>query len=234
MAIPVSINNGEATALITQYCTAWYCACEMVNLFEGDHILVHAAAGGVGTAIIQLAKKRGCIIFGTAGADEKMDYLRELGVDYPINYRKSDFAAEVKKVRGSKGVDVIFDPVGGTNYSKGKKILAYGGRMVNYGVSERSKNKAGVLADLKLAFNFGFLHPVVLLIKSQGMIGVNMLKIGDYQPRVLQRCLQKVTALAEKGEIKPHICAVYKSTDIAEAHQLLESRKSIGKIVVEW
>ncbi|MBL4577282.1 MAG: zinc-binding dehydrogenase [Flavobacteriales bacterium] len=206
----------------------------MVNLFEGDHVLIHAAAGGVGTALIQLAKYKGCIIYGTAGSDEKLDYLRDLGVDFPINYRKKDFAVEIKSLRGTDGIDVVFDPVGGTNYKKSRKLLAHGGRIVSYGVSERSGKKGGIFADLKLVFNFGFLHPIMFLMNSQSTIGVNMLRIGDHQPDVLKRCLEGVVQLSEKGVLKPHLGGTFSVRRIDEAHELLGSRKSIGKIVIEW
>jgi len=232
--IPENTTTSEATALTTQYGTAYYCAYEMVSLFKGDHVLIHAAAGGVGTALIQLAKHKGCIVYGTAGSDEKLEYLKKIGVDFPINYRKQDFEEEIKKLRGKEGIDVIFDPVGGTNYKKGRKILSHGGRIVSYGVSERSGKKWGILSDIKLMLNFGFLHPVFLLMKSQGAIGVNMLRIGDHKPDTLKRCLDGVISLVREEVLKPHIGGTFKSNEIAQAHELLESRKSIGKIVVEW
>ncbi|MBL4755349.1 MAG: zinc-binding dehydrogenase [Flavobacteriales bacterium] len=232
--IPTGFSMLEATALPTQYGTAHYCAYEMVNLFEGDHVLIHAAAGGVGTALIQLAKNKGCIIYGTAGSAEKLDYLRTMGVDFPINYRKTDFYNEIKSLRGNEGLDVIFDPIGGTNYKKSRKLLAHGGRIVSYGVSERSGKKGGILADLKLVFDFGFLHPIMFLLNSTGTIGVNMLRIGDHQPNTLKRTLKGVVQLSEDGVLKPHIGGTFPVDKIDEAHELLGSRNSIGKIVIEW
>ena len=228
------MENGIAVALATQYCTAYYCAYEQVNLFEGDHVLIHAAAGGVGTALIQLAKRKGCVIYGTVGSDEKLDYLKQQGVDYPINYLKSDFVSEIQKIRKDGNIDVIFDSVGGITFKKGRKILGNGGRIVFYGAAERSGGKKGILADLKLVFNFGWVHPLALFLKSQGMIGVNMLRIADHRPHVMQRCLKNVVDLATKGDILPHIGGVFKVEEIARAHEFLESRKSIGKIVIEW
>ncbi|MFH1320386.1 MAG: zinc-binding dehydrogenase [Bacteroidota bacterium] len=232
--IPEEMENGVAVALATQYCTAYYCAYEMVNLDEGDRVLVHAAAGGVGIAIIQLAKRKGCIIYGTAGSDEKLEFLKEQGVNHPINYRRSDFAGEIMKIRKGEGMDVIFDSVGGTTFNKSKKILASGGRMVCYGAAERSGGRGGILSDLRLAFSYGFLHPLGLLMKSQGVIGVNMLRIADNHPHVMQRCFKNVVDLTIRGEIKPHVGGVYNVREIADAHNFLESRRSIGKIVVEW
>lgn len=108
--IPVSetISAGEATALATQYSTAYYCAEEVTTLHEGDHVLIHAAAGGVGTALVQMARNKGCIIYGTASAG-KMKHLEEQGVNFPVNYREIDFAKAIQAIAGKRGVDVIFD-----------------------------------------------------------------------------------------------------------------------------
>ena len=232
--IPANSSMVEAAAIPTQLGTAYYCAYEMVNMFEGDHVLIHAAAGGVGIALVQLAKDKGCVVYGTAGSDKKLEILRDLGVDYPINYRKSDFVQEIKAIRGDKGLDIVFDPVGGTSYKRSRKMLAHGGRIVSFGVSERSGKKGGILADLKLVFDFGFLHPIMFIMESKGTIGVNMLRIGDHKPDTLKRCLEGVVKLIGDGVLKPHIGGTFKADQIAEAHDLLGSRNSIGKIVIEW
>ena len=228
--LPENITNGEAVALATQYCTAYFSACEMVNLHEGDNILIHAAAGGVGTALIQLAKEKGCIIYGTAGSQEKLDYLKTQGVDYSINYRKEDFAEHIQKLNVK--MDVIFDPVGGTSFKRDKTILAHGGRIICFGGSERSSG--GIVQTLKFVLGFGFMSPIGLLMKSQSIIGVNMLRIADSKPRVLQRVINAVVELYKQGKIKPHVGGNFQASQIAEAHAFLENRKSIGKIVVEW
>jgi NADPH:quinone reductase-like Zn-dependent oxidoreductase len=225
--LPETISNGEAVALATQYCTAYFSAYNMGNIQEGEKILVHAAAGGVGTAVIQLAKLRGCEIYGTAGSEEKIDYLKKLGVDHPINYRSSDFSEVIRDE-----IDVIFDPIGGSSFKRGKKMLAQGGRILCYGGAERSGG--GLVSTLKFVWNFGFFTPIALLMKSQGIIGINMLRIADNKPLVLQKTMQNVVQLYKDGKIKPHIGASFKSEEIGKAHAFLESRKSIGKIVVEW
>lgn len=227
VVLPDSIPNGEAAALATQYCTAYFAAINMANIQKGEKILVHAAAGGVGTAVIQLAKLKGCEIYGTAGSDEKLNYLKELGVHYPINYRKVDFAEVI-----NDKIDVIFDPVGGSSFKRGKKLLAHGGRILCYGGAERSGG--GFIKTLKFVWDFGFFTPIALLIKSQGIIGVNMLRIAVNKPFVLQQVMQDVVKLAHEGKLKPHVGGVYKAMQIADAHEFFESRKSVGKIIVEW
>ncbi len=232
--VPDQMDNGVACALATQYCTAYYAGCEMVNLQKGDHVLIHAAAGGVGIGLVQLAKLKGCVIYGTAGNNEKINFLKSIGVDHPINYNTSDFSEEIKKIRGEKGLDVVFDSIGGSVFSKSRGLLSFGGRIVGYGAAERSGKSGGVFADLKLLFGFGFLNAAFLLMSSRGVIGVNMLRIADHKPDVLQRCLENVVALFSTGKIQPHVGGRFNASEITLAHQLLESRKSIGKIVVEW
>ena len=231
--LPDEMSAGVALALATQYCTAWFAAEEMINLHEGDHVLVNAAAGGVGIALVQIAKRKKCIVYGTCGSDEKIDFLKKLGVDFPINYNKKDFSEEIKKLRGKQGLDVVFDSVGGSNFKKGMKLLSHGGRIVGYGAAERV-NSTRLFATLNLALSFGIFSPIMLLMKSQAIIGVNMLRIAESKPEALERCLRKVMDLTLSGELKPHIGGIFSADKISDAHSFLESRKSIGKIVVEW
>lgn len=233
-AIPDEMNNGIAAALSTQYCTAYHAAYDMANVQEGEYVLIHAAAGGVGIALIQLAKRKGCTIIGTAGSEEKLKFLKELGVDYVINYREKDFAVEIPKLLGDKKPDVIFDPVGGKSFKKGRSLLNIGGRIVGYGASDQLNRKKNFFSGIKLILDFGFLHPVGLIINSSGVLGVNMLKIADFKPGVLQRSLKNVVDLALKNEIHPVVGKEFKASEIGQAHEYFESRKSIGKIVLHW
>jgi NADPH:quinone reductase-like Zn-dependent oxidoreductase len=235
-ATPIDENMdvGVAAALPTQGCTAYYMAEEMVRLHAGDHVLVHAAAGGVGTLLVQLCKRRGCVVYGTAGSDDKLGLLRELGVDHPINYRKADFAAEVKRLRGAAGLDVIFDSIGGSTTRSGMALLGSGGRMVGFGAADHTPGALQPLRSLRFALSFGLPHPVLLLMRSRAFIGVNMLRIADDRPLVLQRCLQAMVELARNGDIRAIIGGRFPASRLAEAHALLESRNSTGKIVVTW
>ncbi len=227
-------NPSEATALATQYCTAWYGAKHLVHLMEGDKVLIHAAAGGVGTALVQIAKNAGCTVFGTAGSEAKLDYLRSIGVDHPINYREKDFVASIRSILGKDRLDVAFDPVGGKNFRKSFSLLGSGGRVVSFGASAWSDTKGNLLDKLKLAYGFGIYHPVVLLMKSKSIIGLNMLRIAEDKPQLLQRIMQEVYEEYQSGRLKPHVGATYPLNQTAEAHSFLEKRQSIGKVVVSW
>lgn len=230
------MDYATATALATQYGTAYFCAEYVTRLHKGEHVLIQAAAGGVGTALVQLAKRRGCIVYGTAGSDEKIGYLRQLGVDYPINYREEEFDAFIQKKLGKDGaLDVVFDSLGGSAVKRARKLLRKGtGRIVCYGVASRSGKGKGILGDLKLVAGFGFMPLVELLLKSQGVIGVNMLRVADHRPEALQYCIQSVVDLVQQGELKPTVGGRYSIDQLNEAHNYLEGRQSIGKIAVHW
>jgi NADPH2:quinone reductase len=234
LPIPDDLDAGIAAAIPTQGGTAYFCAEEMVRLHAGDHVLVQAAAGGVGTVLVQLAKRRGCVVYGTAGSDEKLAYLRELGVDHPINYRREDFADAVRRLRGAGGLDVVFDSLGGSAVRKGIGLLAAGGRMVCFGAAERDAGALQVLRDARFAASFGFIHPIPLLMNSKSLLGVNMLRLSDDRPDVLERVLRAVGELVLQGEVRPTVGGRFPASQIADAHELLSGRGSTGKIVVTW
>ncbi len=230
--IPEDMDAGEAAALATQYGTAYFAAEEMVRLHEGDKVLIHAAAGGVGTALTQIAKHRGCEIFGTAGSDEKLDYLKNQGVHHPINYRKDDFETVIKEIVGDEGLDVVFDSVGGDYFKKGMRLLGSGGRFVGYGAARMTDAK-NFFQKAKVGLGFGFMSPISTISTSKAVIGVNMLRIADNRPLVIQRCLNAVVDWTDKGILKPVVGGRFSLEQIGEAHAFLQSRKSMGKIVIE-
>ncbi|NJO88459.1 MAG: zinc-binding dehydrogenase [Chloroflexia bacterium] len=221
-------DTGKALALAVQYCTAFYASHVAINLYEGDKVLIQAAAGGVGTALVQLCKLKGCKIYGTAGSAEKIEYLKNLGVDYPINYREKDFDTEIKEK-----LDVVFDSIGGKTFKKGLKLLDFGGRMVSFGAASQLEAN-NFFQKVKFGLSFGFYHPVVFIMNSRTLAGVNMLKIGKHKPEVLQYCMQSVVKLAEEGKIDPHVGAMYPIDQLNQAHASLETRATIGKIGVFW
>ncbi len=229
-----NLDMTKAAALATQYCTAYYAAYECTNLFEGDQVLIHAAAGGVGTALTQLAKNKGCTVYGTTGSDSKFEYLRNNGVDHPINYLKTDYQKELLKISGGQKLDIAFNSVGGTTFKKDWQLLEKGGKSIIYGAAERSGKKGGTIATLGLAWNFGIFSPIQLMMNSKGIIGINMLRIADYKPLVIKRCLEEVVRLTENGTLNPEVGGTFKIEEIGKAHAFLESRKSTGKIAVKW
>jgi len=227
------ISIPEATALTTQYCTAYYCAAEMVNLFEGDRVLIHSAAGGVGSALLQYAKYKKCEIFATTGSPSKVEMLKQMGAQHVIDTSKIEFEDYLEETTKGDGIDVIFDAVGADYIRKGIGALASGGRIVCYGAAQMS-DSTNIFSKIAKGLQFGIYHPAQFMMNSKSLIGVNMLKIADNKPEVLKRCLENVVRLVEEGVFKPQEGKVFKASDIAEAHKFLESRKSTGKVACKW
>ncbi len=229
--IPESMSAGAAAALATQYITAYHAACEQTNCFAGEHVLIHAAAGGVGIALVQLAKQKGCIVYGTCGSDAKVEFLKSIGVDFPINYSKEDWVEVIKHLRGNEKIDVIFDSLGGNNITKSFKALGAGGRLISYGAANMAGESKNMLRVIKTVVGFGLYSPIQFLGSSKSFIGINMLRIADNKPHIIKRCLDAVIAMADKGELTPHVGGVFPANEIAKAHELLGNRGSIGKII---
>ena len=233
--IPDDLSFSRATVLAIQACTAYYCAYECCQLHKGDKVLVQAAAGGVGTILVQMAKAKGCIVYGTASSN-KQDYLKELGVDYPIDYTQIDFASYIKNHEGiGDGLHVVFDSLGGKPFKKAFNLLAPGGKIVFIGSASSLKNgKGGLLSTLRMAAGFGLFSPVQLIMNSRNMCGVNMLRIADHRKNIFKHCIDEVVKLYEEGVIKPIIGKEFSSNQLSDAHEYLEQRKSVGKVVVKW
>ena len=232
--IGIQMPAYKASALATQYCTAYYGAYETTNLFEGDNVLLHAAAGGVGTAITQLAKLKGCKVFGITSSAEKVDYLKKNGVDVPIVAVEGNYHQQLKKHLGDQMLDVVFNSVGGVTYKKDSALLNKGGKIILYCVADRLSMRKGVLGTLQLVWKFGLMSPLKVLINSQSIIGINMLRIADYKPKTLKRCLEKVVEMTLDGTLNPMNGGDFNVDDIDKAHDFLESRKSVGKVIVNW
>ena len=193
-------------------------------------MLIQAASGGVGRILIQLAKHKGCTVFATASTG-KQDYLKEMGVDYPIDYLKEDFSVRIPEILGDKKLDVVFDNLGGKRYKQGLNLLGPGGKIVSYGAADQNKgSKTSKWGTIKVGLGFGFHSPIKLVGQSKAMIGVNMLRIADHKPHILKNALDRVMELCESGIIDPRLDKIFAADQIAEAHDYLESRKSKGKL----
>jgi len=232
--IPESMAPGDALALGTQGTTAYVCFHESMNLRSGDRVLIHAAAGGVGLMLCQMALANGCTVFGTAGSSEKLDFLRRLGVQYPINYREQDYSTEIKKILDGERLDATFNSLAGKSVKKDLKLLGAGGKFVIFGAASRVGGGKGIISGLKLLFRTGFYSPLSMIMRSKSIIGINILKLGDYKPQVVAECMQRTVDLAKDGTIKPVIHATYSVHDLTAAHRDLEERKTIGKLAVSW
>lgn len=231
--IPANMDAASATALSTQYCTAWYAAEECVRIHPGDRVLIHAAAGGVGTALVQIAAHRGAEIFGTAGSEKKLEAIAHMGVAHPINYRDEQWFNRIREVLQGDSLDIVFDAIGGKTFRQGLSLLGAGGRMVAYGAASLSDAPNG-FSRLLRGLSFGFYHPVQFLMPSKSLIGINMLRIGDEKPHVLQRCMEAISEQVEKGCLQPAAATQFPASQLAQAHDYVEQRRSSGKVALYW
>ncbi|HUM53337.1 MAG TPA: zinc-binding dehydrogenase, partial [Chitinophagales bacterium] len=170
------MDAGKALALATQYSTAYYACAVATNVLPNETVLIHAGAGGVGTALIQLCKLKNAKIYATAGSESKLEYCRKQGVHVVINYTKEDFSEVIKEP-----IDLAFDAVGADNFRKSYKLLNRGGRIIGYGAAAMT-DASNIFSKAKMGLQFGIYHPAQLLMESRSMIGVNMLRIADYKP----------------------------------------------------
>ncbi len=232
--VPEDMDPTAACALGTQYCTAWYACMQATNMHEGERVLIHAAAGGVGTALVQLAKWKNCEIFATVGSETKAEALREAGVQHVINYRKEDYETAIVKLLKGERLDMTFNAIAGSTFKKDMRLIGAGGRVVLYGAAERAGKKGGKWATLRLLQRMGLLIPLLRMAKSQAIVGVNMLKIADHKPQLIASALKALIKLQQEGVIDPKIGGTYPISDLAKAHDDLEYRRTSGKLAVKW
>lgn len=223
-----------AMSLSTQGVTAYYMSDVVSPIRKNEHVLIHAAAGGVGSLLIQLAKRKGAIVYAKIGSEEKREVALKLGADYVINYKRSDYQAELKKLLGSHLLSASFNPVAGDTIKKDMQFLGPNGRLFLFGGSQMVGGKFGIFSKLKFLFDMGLVLPIALMMRSKSLIGVNMLKIGDAHPDIIANCLKEVTELYRKNELTTHVGGVYDFKQMNEAHDFLESGKSMGKITIRW
>lgn len=235
MPIENGLSSGAALALTTQYITAYYMVYVATNILPGDRVLVHAAAGGVGTALIQMLKERKAVVYAKCGSDSKKDYVMTHGADFFINYNQNDYIHTLQSQLEGNKLDVSMNPVAGASFKKDMKMLKPGGgKMILFGGSDLTNARWGILSQLNFIRKMGLFTPIVLMMKSQSIIGVNMLRIADNNPKLLHTCIQGVSNLYQKGALTPHVGAEFNSSELAQAHAFLESGESMGKIAVVW
>lgn len=233
----VSISNDmelpAALSLATQAATAWYCAEEACKIYEGERVIITAAAGGVGSLLVQLAKRRKARVYGIVSTEAKALLIKKMGADGVLNRSSGDIFEQYKAIEGNKAIDVMFDSAGGSYLRKGIKNLSPGGRFVGFGGSQRSDSN-NIFKLISFALSFGFYHPAPFLLEGQSLIGVSMLRMADYKPEVMQRCMAEMVKLYNNGEIKPLEGKVFPVAEFVTAHQALAKGLVPGKIAIAW
>jgi NADPH:quinone reductase len=215
--MPKKMSFEEAAGFTLTYQTGWFGLHRRANLQPSETLLVHAGAGGVGTAAIQLGKAAGATVIATAGTDDKVALCRRLGADHAINYKTQDFAEEVKKLTGGRGADVIFDPVGGDVYDRSTKCVAFEGRIVVIGFT------SGRFAQA--ATNH-------VLIKNYSVVGLHWGLYNTRAPQLIPPVAATLAEMYESGKIKPHISACMPLAEAPKALAIVAEGKSTGKVII--
>jgi len=215
--IPAGVDVGQATAAMVQGMTAHYLALSTYPLKQGETALIHAAGGGTGQLLVQVAKHRGARVIGTASTEEKAALAREAGADEVILYTQADFEAEVRRLTNSVGVEVVYDSVGKDTFDKSLNCLKRRGTMVLYGAS------SGAVSQI---------DPQIL--NAKGSLYLTRPYIGHYtadRAELLGRANDVFNWIA-MGELKVRIDKIFPLAEAAEAHRYLEGRQSKGKVLL--
>jgi NADPH2:quinone reductase len=215
--VPAGLDAPRAACVPVAFGTAYECLFTAGNLAQGQTVLIHAGAGGVGMAAIQLAKRAGATVISTASSDEKLERLTALGLDHGINYATGSFVERTSQLTGSRGADIVIDSIGGQNLVDSVGVLAYRGTLVSVGVAARAgsaieaqslwtRNNAlrGVYLGGAIVSEYARIHPM----------------IGDMLERVAS------------GELQVEIDRSFPLADAAAAHEYVESRKAFGRVVL--
>lgn len=230
--IPDNMTFIEAAAIPVNFLTAYISLNEMARIRRGDHVLIHGASGGVGLAAVQMAKQKECVIYGTAGSEKKLDFIKDLGVNYPINYLKNDFIKVIKDITGKKrSIDVIIDPIGGKNISANLSILKSTGRTVVFGVSEMlSTGKKNYFNMISSYLSMRKIDTLNLIENNMGIFGLNVLKMWDDDNIALY--MDNIINEFAQNNYKVYISDTFPLEDVGSAHKYIQERKNIGKVVL--
>jgi len=229
--IPEGWSFEEAAAMPVNYLTAHHALIYMANLKKGESVLVHSAAGGVGTAAIQICNATGAKVIGTASA-AKHDYVKELGAMHVIDYNKEDFVKQVKRITEGRGVDVALDAVGGANFKKSYQCLGQAGRLVAFGMSSAitGLKRNFIRAGLELLRTPRF-SPFRLMNANKAVIGVNLNHLAQ-RPEIMSGQIDALIEMAKEGRIRPHVDRTFPLEKAGEAHLYIQERKNRGKVVL--
>ena len=233
--LPDEMSYEEGAAFPVNYATAYTGLVIMGGLKPEERMLIHAAAGGVGIAATQMAKRIGAEVFGTASA-AKHDAIRGFGVDHPIDYRSVDFADEVMRITEGEGVDVVMDAIGPSSFRRSYSILRQGGRLIMFGLSEV---QTGEKRDLPAVLRGLVRMPMAtmpwwkslsVMNENKGVFGLNMLSWWDREG--LDRAIDPLREGVAAGHYRPVVAEVFPFDRAGDAHRYMAEGRNVGKVVL--
>ena len=214
---PVSLDNAEAASLTFAYQTGWFALHRRARIQPGETLLVHAAAGGVGSAAVQLGRAAGARVIGVVRGEQKAEVARGLGADLVIDRLTDDFVAKVKEFTDGRGADVVFDPVGGEAYQRSTKCIAFEGRIIVVG------------------FAGGDVQTVALnhaLVKNYSIMGLHWGLYNERDPAAVRACHDELCRLADDGVISPLVGERIDLAGVAAGVQRLADGVTVGRVVL--
>jgi NADPH:quinone reductase-like Zn-dependent oxidoreductase len=229
--IPDDLSFEKAAAIPVIYTTAWVMLVWLGNVRRGEKVLVHAAAGGVGTAALQICRAKGAEVIGTASRS-KHARLKELGIAHAIDYTSEDFEVEVLRLTNGRGVDIVLDAVGGESLAKSYRCLAPLGRLFTFGGSGFApKGKRNPVHMLKALLAMPTFKPFALMDKNRGVFGVNLGHLWG-ETEMLRTIMADIMALVRSTQLDPIVDQTFPFDRAADAHRCLQERKNFGKVLL--
>ncbi|HWU31633.1 MAG TPA: NADPH:quinone oxidoreductase family protein [Marmoricola sp.] len=213
---PTSLDDAEASSLYIGYQTGWFALHRRVQIREGQTLLVHAAAGGVGSAAIQLGKAAGARVIAVVGGQAKAEVARQLGADVVVDRHQQDFVEVVKAETNGRGADVIYDPVGGETYTRSTKCIAFEGSILIIGFAGGDIQTA--------ALNHA-------LIKNYSIVGLHWGMYNLYDPPAVLECHEDLSRMADAGLIKPLVSERLSLAEMGEGVARLGDGSTVGRVV---
>ena len=220
LPVPAGFSDIEAASLPETFFTVWSNVFDRGRLQAGESLLVQGGTSGIGVTAMQLARAWGATVIATAGSDEKCAACLQWGAHHAINYKSQDFVAEVQRITGGKGVDVVLDMVAGDYVAREVECLAEDGRLVIIAVQGGVKSgfNAGLVLRRRLTITGSTLRPRSVAFKGA----------------IARALREQVWPLLESGRVRPVIHSTFAAAQVGDAHALMESNQHIGKIVLTW
>lgn len=218
ISLPNAISDAQALSMMVQGLTAYHLLKTLGGLQPGQSVVVHAAAGGVGTIAIQLAKLWGGFVIAVTSSEEKKNLALQLGADVVVDAKESDLKSAIKAANGGKSVDLVLEMVGGTTFDQSLEALGTFGKIITYGMASRQSPK--------------MIHPSQLMARSQSVSGFWLANCFG-KPELVNKVLVELFDLIESGKLKPVIGATFPLSQAVKAHQSMLARESVGKIVLD-
>jgi NADPH2:quinone reductase len=228
------MDTGDALSLCTQGVTASYMVDQISEAHNGRFALVHAAAGGVGSLLLQLLHLKGIKTIARVSSQEKVAALTTLSPTHIVVSNQQTYDQSIQQLLGNDTLIASFNAVAGSTVRKDLGLIGSGGKLFLFGGAGLLQGKFGILSLLNFVRKTGFYSPIPFMMQSKAMIGVNMLKIADMSPTVLSFHLNQSFKLYQNKLLSPLPATTFNHKELNRAHDLLESGKSTGKLVIYW